>query len=272
MDRLSKGFAADSRRVSTAVRHIIDQVLAQRDVVLQLAEIRAMNDFVFGHSVGVCAVAVLLASHTGVEPGDLQPLAVGALLHDVGKIRIPDPIWNKPRKLTDEEFQIMQMHTMYGYEILRQQPWIDARSAHVAWEHHERWDGTGYPRRLKGEAIHRFARIVSVADVFDALTADRPYRPAWPIYKAIQFIREQVERMFEPRVVTTFLGRVAPYPIGEKVRLNTGDAAKVVHLNVAAPARPVVELLDAPGTEIDLSKDLSRRIVGPLDEEPAAQE
>ncbi|BAS28644.1 HD-GYP domain-containing protein [Limnochorda pilosa] len=270
MERMRKGLAAtlaDTKRVTQAVVSVLEEVLANRNVVLELADIRAMQDYVFNHSVGVGVTASLLGIHQGLERKDLLPLAVGALLHDVGKVKIADAVWNKPGKLTDEEYRLMQQHTVHGFEILRKNPGFDLRSAHVAYQHHERWNGSGYPRGLAGEKIHLFARIVAVVDVFDAMTTDRAYRPARPVYQVLALMEAESGKTFDPDVIRTFLARVAPYPVGTLVRLNTGERALVVQLNEGVPARPVVRLV-GHDLEIDLRVNLAQRIVGPAEDVP----
>jgi len=266
MERMRNGVAAtltDTRRITQAVASLLEEVLANRDVVLQLSEIRSMQDYVFNHSVGVAVTTSLIGIHRGLERKDLMALATGALLHDVGKSRISDAVWNKPGRLTPEEYRRIQRHTVEGFELLRQNPAFDLRAAHIAYQHHERWDGSGYPRGLAGEKIHHFARIAAVVDVFDAMTTDRVYRPALPVHEVLAWMESEAGKSFDADVIRTFLARVAPYPVGSLVRLNTGETALVVALNDRVPARPVVSLLgqDQP-VQIDLKSSLVHRIVG----------
>lgn len=268
MTRLKNGVATsarESQRLSQVVVAIVDEVLASKDVILQLAEVRAVEGYLFSHSVGVAVTAAYLGIHLGLDQKALVGMAVGALLHDVGKVRIADALWNKPTRLSPDEFQEIQRHTVYGFEILRRNAALDRRAAHVAYQHHERWDGTGYPRGLAGEQIHLWARMVAVVDVFDAMTTDRVYRPARPIHHVVSYIEGEAGKSFDPGVVRTFLARVAPYPVGSLVRLNTGQVARVIRLNEGVPARPVVQLVET-GAEVNLKTELVRRIVGPVDE------
>gem|GEM_PF-546303 len=218
MTRLKAGLVnpvQEGRRLSLVVRQIVDEVLANRDVILQLADIRAVEGYLFSHSVGVAVTASFLGIHLGLDHRSLVGLCLGALLHDVGKVRIADALWNKPTQLSPGEFQEIQRHTVYGFDILRRNPAFDRRAAHVAYQHHERWDGSGYPRGLTGEKIHLWARVVAVVDVFDALTTDRVYRPARPVHQVLGYIEAEAGRSFDPTVVRTFLARVAPYPVGQ---------------------------------------------------------
>ena len=266
LQRVGRGLVIEAWPVMAAVRAILEDAVAHPGVLQELQAARALQEALLVHSVNVAAMAVFLGLHSGWERPDLVALGVGALLHDVGKVRLPAPLWKQPRRLSAEEYRQVQAHAWLGFEALRAQPAFDARSAHVAWEHHERWDGSGYPRGLAGEAIHPFARLVAVLDVFDALTSDQPYRPAWRRCEAIEWIAGRAGRDFDPLVVRRFLARVAPYPVGTWVLLNTGERARVVQLNSGQPARPVVEVAGQPNGLIDLSREVRRSIVGPLDD------
>lgn len=157
-----------------------------------------------GHSRRVSELAVRLAQAMGLEEVQLQQVRRGALLHDIGKVAIPDSILVKPGPLTEEEWGIMKRHTSLGYEILAPIPFLQ-ETLDIPYCHHERWDGTGYPRGLKGEEIPLVARIFAVIDVWDALCSDRPYRKAWPEQQARTYIQSLSGTHFDPQVVDTFL-------------------------------------------------------------------
>jgi putative nucleotidyltransferase with HDIG domain len=157
-----------------------------------------------GHTQRVTRTTIRLARAMGVGDTQLMHLWRGALLHDIGKMGIPDAILLKPGPLTDEEWEIMRQHPDYARNMLA--PIAYLRPAlDIPYCHHEKWDGTGYPRGLKGEDIPLAARIFAVVDVWDALSFDRPYRMAWPADKVKQYIREQAGRHFEPQIVSLFL-------------------------------------------------------------------
>ncbi len=157
-----------------------------------------------GHTQRVTEMALHLARAMGVTDVELVQVRRGALLHDIGKMGIPDPILLKPGPLTDEEWVIMRKHPVYAYELLAPITYLKP-ALDVPYCHHERWDGSGYPRGLKGEQIPLVARIFAVVDVWDALTFDRPYRPAWPKEKVRRYIMEQTCKHFDPRVVEAFM-------------------------------------------------------------------
>ncbi|MGQ9535123.1 MAG: HD-GYP domain-containing protein, partial [bacterium] len=157
-----------------------------------------------GHSQRVTEMTLRLARELGMKESELIYVKYGALLHDIGKLGVPDAILFKPDQLTDEEWLLMRKHPVYAYEMLIRieylKPAID-----IPYCHHERWDGSGYPRGLKGEEIPLPARIFAIADTFDALSSGRPYRSAWPREKIIEYIKSQKGKQFDPKVVDAFL-------------------------------------------------------------------
>jgi putative two-component system response regulator len=156
-----------------------------------------------GHSQRVTDLSERLARMMGVSEVDLHNMRRGALLHDIGKLGVPDSILLKPDKLTEEEWDVMRKHPQYAYDMIYPIEYLRP-SLDIPYSHHEKWDGTGYPRGLKGEEIPLTARIFAVMDVWDALTSDRPYRPAWSEEKAFEYIREQSGKHFDPRVAELF--------------------------------------------------------------------
>jgi HD-GYP domain-containing protein (c-di-GMP phosphodiesterase class II) len=157
-----------------------------------------------GHSARVLGLTIRVATLMGVADKELHDVRRGVLLHDIGKMGIPDSILHKPGKLTDEEWEIMRKHPQYAHDMLA--PIAYLRGAlDIPYSHHEKWDGSGYPRALKGEAIPLTARIFAVVDVYDALTSDRPYREAWSKDKTLEYIRAESGKHFDPRVVEVFL-------------------------------------------------------------------
>jgi putative two-component system response regulator len=156
-----------------------------------------------GHSQRVTELTVKLARALGITDNDIMHIRRGALLHDMGKIGIPDAILHKPDKLTDEEWTIMHKHPQLAYDMLYPIEYLRP-ALEIPLTHHEKWDGTGYPRGLKGEEIPIVARLFAVVDVWDALTSDRPYRPAWSEEESLTYIREQSGKHFDPQVVDLF--------------------------------------------------------------------
>jgi putative nucleotidyltransferase with HDIG domain len=156
-----------------------------------------------GHTERTAQLTRLLAEHMGFK--DMKGIMWGAYIHDIGKIAIPDRILLKPGKLTKEEFDVIKRHVIYGYDLIRNIEGLPETTKNVVLYHHERWDGTGYMRGLKGENIPLEARIFAVVDVFDALISERPYKKPWPIDKALKEIEKNAGTHFDPKVVKAFL-------------------------------------------------------------------
>jgi putative nucleotidyltransferase with HDIG domain len=180
----------------------------QRDLYLNtitmLAQAVELRDaWTYGHTTRVTAFALLLAQHMSVSPQELDLIRIGTPLHDIGKIGIPDSILNKPERLSEEEFAVMKLHTVKGDEIVSAVSDLHPIRAIVR-SHHERWDGQGYPDGLKGEQIPWLARIVAVADAFDAMTSDRPYRKGMPAVVAFTEIEKQMGKQFDPECAGSF--------------------------------------------------------------------
>jgi len=157
------------------------------------------------HVKRVAAYSEVLALKAGLSPDEASMLRLASPMHDIGKVAIPDHILNKPGKLTEEEFVIMKTHAELGYEMLKYSHRDILKAASiVAYQHHEKYDGSGYPRGIEGENIHIYGRITAVADVFDALGSDRVYKKAWEDEKIFELLREQSGRHFDPRLITIF--------------------------------------------------------------------
>ncbi len=246
MERLKLGRNLDDSIVcntKNAVSQIVDDLLENPEVIINLSDIRTVDDYTFGHCVNVAVLSIAMGKALRYNQNELKNLGIGAVLHDVGKIKIEDEILNKPGSLTEEEYDKIKNHTWFGYNVLRDYEEISIISAHVALQHHERFNGDGYPRGLKGNKIHEFAQIVSIADVYDALTANRVYKKAAPPHKAINFISTVSGYQFNPKFVDEFLKHLPLYPLGTMLRLSTGEKAIVIKINGENINRPVVRLV-----------------------------
>lgn len=231
------------KAVHQNINNIVDEILYNRNALFNLAEVRAYDDYTYCHSVNVCVLAIVTGISLNYNREQLCDLGVGALLHDIGKTRIDPQILNKPAKLTPEEYEIMKTHASHGFNILRQNRDISTLVAQIAFQHHERLNGSGYPRGLQKDEIHAFARIVSVADVFDALTSDRVYRPGLPAHKALDHITNEAKQSFDSEIVARFIENIAPYPVATMVLLNTGQIGVIVKTQKGRQHRPIVRIL-----------------------------
>lgn len=230
-----------------AANWIIDEVIKNHKAMLHLTDIRTHDNYTFSHSVNVCMLSTITGLQMGYDTNKLKTLALGALLHDVGKAFVPLELLNKPSRLTAEEMSVMQTHTEMGFELLRKETNnVPLLAAHVAFQHHEKNNGRGYPRGLAGDSIHEYAKITSIADVYDAVTADRPYRSRMPAHEAYELVAALADIQFDSTILTTFLGNVAIYPIGSFVAINTGQIGIVVSVLPKLPTRPIIKVITDP--------------------------
>ena len=243
------------------VNRMLDEILDNSNVLLSVSDMTAMDDFIFYHSVSVCTLAIMTGITLGYDDVKLRDLGIGALLHDIGKSRIDPDIIRREGSLNEEESALLSRHPEMGFAIIKGHNDVSLLSAHVSFQHHERWDGKGYPRQLAGAAIHEYARIVSAANIYDELMADRPNRPPYEVSQALNLIRRMSNIYFDPRVVTAMISNIAVYPAGTIIKLNTGDIGIVTHINNTAPHRPVVRIVVDNNMrrvrnphEVDLSK------------------
>jgi HD-GYP domain-containing protein (c-di-GMP phosphodiesterase class II) len=236
--------------VAQSVNKMIEELLEKKTLIVNLADIRALDDYTFGHSVNVCVLSLLTGITLSYTRSQLFHLGMGAILHDLGKVKVPKAILQKPGPLTEEEFTVIRQHPEWGHAMAQALAEVTSPAATILLQHHERYDGTGYPYGLKG--IHHYATICGIADVFDALTADRVYRKAVPVHEAYESIAGSGNYLFDYSFVRAFLENVAAYPSGTLVRLSTGEVAIVVETPRGAALYPVVRVLfDQKGRPIE---------------------
>lgn len=268
MQNVKNAKTPEGEKVIKIVDSITDELISNPNIIVNLVEVRAMNDYTFAHCLGVSILAMVTGIGMGYDYKKLKELGIGAILHDIGKAFIPDEVLYKPGPLTQSEYEEIKNHTKMGYNTIRDCNDFSMSSAHVAWQHHEKFDGTGYPRRLKGETIHEYARITALADVYDALTTRRSYREQIMPHEAIEYLRDAEGITFDPEIAEVFLEKIAPFPVGSVVQLNNGEKAVVTKINKEFPGRPVLaSIVDSTGSKIeqpverDLRKDLTLFIV-----------
>ncbi|NLB88546.1 MAG: HD-GYP domain-containing protein [Syntrophomonadaceae bacterium] len=225
------------------VESIIQEIITNQDIAYSISDIKNYDDYTCQHSVSVCVLATLIGVSKGYNEKQLYELALGAILHDIGKITVPQEILNKPDKLNANEMQYILAHPWEGFNIIRNTKQVPLLSAHVALQHHERLDGLGYPRNLSGENIHEYARITAIADIFDALTSDRPYRVGFNNEQALKILQSEQNTKLEAELIEIVSHHIRLIPNGSVVLLSTGDTAVVIKENVKNPYAPVVKLL-----------------------------
>ena len=230
-------------QVHPAVARITESVLRNPGTLVSLCRIREGDAYTFQHSVSVATLLVAFGRALDLEPAALHEAGMGGMLHDLGKMRVPDHILNKPGKLTDPEFAIMKGHVELGLEVLRATPGIPAAVVQVAGEHHERVEGTGYPHRTRGPELSRPGRMAAICDVYDALTSNRVYHPRMEPPAALARLFEWSDHHFDPELVQQFIQAIGIYPVGSLVRLDSRRLAVVVDQGEKGLLFPLVRVV-----------------------------
>jgi len=259
----------------STISSIIDQLLENSSLMVNLFDIRSLDEYLFGHSVNVCVLSLITGISLGYNREKLMSLGMGALMHDMGKTLIPPRILNKPGPLDEDEFNLIKRHPEYGYAILANgDPQIRKISALIAIQHHERYNGEGYPKGLNSAGIHEFSQIVGMADIFDAMTADRVYRKAHQPNEVWEMLAASGDYLFDYKLVVAFLSNIAAYPAGTLVRLSSNETAVVVETAKGFPLHPKIKIIyDAAGNRLagpvdaDLSKQKELSIIKVLEHE-----
>ncbi|MED1951857.1 HD-GYP domain-containing protein [Brevibacillus centrosporus] len=227
-------------------KEIITDLSSRRDVLVNLSHLHVLDGYFFHHAVNVAVLAGVVGLAKGYNQQQLMDLGIGALLFDIGMTQVPKELWSQKLELNAEERKRIQYHTEEGFNILRGQYNISVVSAHCALQHHERYDGTGYPRQLTDTNIHEYARIVAIADVYDALISPRPFRNSYSPSDATEFLFATGNSYFDLDLLKLFLQHVAIYPVASTVKLNTGQVGVVSQVNSLAVNRPTIRILQEP--------------------------
>ncbi|BCN32792.1 HD-GYP domain-containing protein [Anaeromicropila herbilytica] len=267
VDRFLVEDSMDGEGIVNVADCVIREILQNKDVQLNLNDISSADEYTLAHSVSTTVYALVIAKELNYNKSLMNKLAIGALLHDVGKVALDRNIVFKPDRLTDEEYKHVQLHAQKGYEILKKCNEITELSRIIALTHHERINGAGYPKGLQGSEIHQFSKIVAIADVYDALTSERCYRKKWPAHRAADYLVENTEGQFDVELVSIFLKQIALFPNGSMVQLSNGDIALVERQNKNMPLRPVVRVFQKGNGNkvkpyhVNLMEDLSITIL-----------
>ncbi|NLW57064.1 MAG: HD-GYP domain-containing protein [Firmicutes bacterium] len=226
MIRAAKYQSLDLPAVIEVADFMLDEVM-EEGVVYNIIELKNHSNYTYLHSVNVGVLSVLLGKALKLNRRQLKEMVTGALLHDIGKVYIENPILEKVGRLSAPEYEKVKRHPQYGFDLLRGHPELSLLSAHVAYQHHERADGSGYPRGLTAEQIHYYAKIVMVADSYDAMTSGRHYREAMWSHSALAELQAAAPEKYDPKVVSVLSQVVALYPVGSVVLLNNMEVATV---------------------------------------------
>jgi putative nucleotidyltransferase with HDIG domain len=248
----------DAAAARTMVDGLAQAVSQNRTALLALTTLKHYDNYTFTHMVNVSILTMGQARALGIDGPLLREFGLAALMHDIGKVRTPLEVLNKPDKLTDDEFTIMKRHTVDGAEILRTTPDIPALVPVVAFEHHLRMDGTGYPAAVKRPALNVGTMLCSIADVYDAMRSQRAYQQSFPSDRVLEVLKRNDGQQFDQHLVRRFAQLVGIYPPGNAVRLDTGELAVVVRTYAPDPHRPQVRVVvDRMGGRVDVPYDVN---------------
>jgi HD-GYP domain-containing protein (c-di-GMP phosphodiesterase class II) len=284
IDNILEQVKKDEKVNVEEVRNVIERLFKEMisklgKAAINLSIVKNYDEYTYTHLINVTILSMFFSKFLGASDFVIKEVGMGAILHDIGKIKIPTSILYKPGELTEEELKIIKKHPIIGYFAIKDEPTVSTYAKKIVLFHHERFDGNGYPLGLKFDRIGRYPQIVSLADVFDALTSERPYKPGMSIPQTLNFIMKKSGIYFEPLLAQKFImemsklyGLPSPYAIGSFVLLNTGEKAVITQKDSEYTLRPTVLVIEnalgKPDTKrkINLYLDSSRYIVRSITE------
>ena len=243
MEEIRMGNQLDLEKADQVVEKMVGSVFRNKDALALLGRIKKTDEYTFYHSVSVSVLMISFAKHLGLDAPSIKMIGIGGLLHDIGKMHISSDILNKPGKLTEEEFSEIMKHAEYSHSILDQNPGINEISVQVASQHHERFDGTGYPNGLKGDEISKYGKMAAIVDVYDAITSDRCYRKGMLPAEAMKKLYEWSEHHFDKVFVEHFISCMGIYPVGTLVSIKHGLLGIVLDPGNKSLLHPTVRVI-----------------------------
>lgn len=234
------GKAVNTPSAKKVVETLVTSCLQNPDAFVNMTRLKDFDDYTFTHSVNVSVLAIAIGKRLGLNAHELENLGLAGLLHDVGKMKVPDEILNKPGKLTDDEFAIMKQHPVYGYEVMKNDTSISPEVIKAALQHHEKSDGSGYPSGIQEQDISKYAKIIAICDVYDAITSNRCYHKGMIAADALKMLFAWSGKHFNEVLVKFFIHLIGVYPAGAVVVLDTGELAVVLKTNKDDGMRPKV--------------------------------
>lgn len=247
-------FESVHKELVISIGDILRNILDNKDVIVNMVDLKTYDDYTYSHSVNVGILSGVMGAALQFSDELLRHLITAAMLHDIGKKFISIDLLNKVEKITDAEYEILRTHSELGYNYVKDRLNFSSHVKSGILQHHERYDGRGYPLKKSGDDIPLISRIISVADAYDAITSSRPYHRAFPPNEGVEYIMGNTGQAFDPKVVNVFLKKVAIHPVGTEVELSNGEKALVVKNFENFSSRPLVKLL-SNGEHLDLKED-----------------
>jgi HD-GYP domain-containing protein (c-di-GMP phosphodiesterase class II) len=265
MEKITTGGGIDTRLAKQAVAECVNSVLHSPDAVLWLSQLKNKDEYTAQHSLNVCVLSIVLGRHINLSEANLNTLGLCGMMHDMGKMLVPLYVLNKPSDLDADEALIMQSHTLLGRDLLRSSDGMHPCAVDVAYSHHERLDGKGYPRAIYKHDMSLFNKIVTIADMYDAITSDRVYQKGRTHLEATGILWAMAGIQLDPLLVVKFIESLGVYPPGCLVQMTNGAVGIVVEVNEEARLRPKVLIIHdehgnaVPETVLDLSQRVEDR-------------
>lgn len=255
---LTDGKALESEELVEEMKNFVGEITKERDILTQMRLLKKRDDYTFNHSLGVSTLAASMGKWLNYSKKEIEELGIAGLFHDIGKLRISDEIINKPGDLTKEEFEIIKKHSTYSADILSESGGFSEDIILGVLQSHEKMDGSGYPDGIKGDKIHRYARIIGICDIYHALTSRRVYKDKENPLKVADYIRSEGFTKLDPHMTGVFLKNISKCYVGNKVILNTGEIGEIVYIYPQDDTKPIVKVGDE---FIDILKEKEVEVV-----------
>jgi len=242
LDSLTEHKTLNIMEAKESTDAIVDSIFRNQDALACMSRLRIKDEYLVEHSLNVSILMSIFAKHLNFEREVIEQLALGAFLHDIGKVLIPEEILHKPGKLTQQEYEVMKNHVNLGMEVLNESPELSELVVEIVQQHHERLDGKGYPKQLDEQQISQYGRMIAIVDSYDAMTAERVYKAGMHPIKAFKILIKEAPNSYDNVLVEQFINCIGIYPIGTLIKLTSGKLGLISHLNKDQPLQPVVRV------------------------------